>query len=1113
MKTLQKKISLILLVMAVLSGLSACGDGTASPSEGTTDTPTREEIVDIIANSGSEYAIVISESAEEGIQSVALSLKKFLKERYGAELEIKSDFERESVGIVRSDFEILVGATNRNESKQLQDGLRADDYVIDFSTTRLSLIGGSDAALAEAVQYFCESVSTDTSHLSLPKGYHYEHRGIYAVGDISVNGVSLTDYTIIYDKDSYANVAFQMQQYFLEECGYSLPVSKGVASDRTIFLSDSVNGKMPRALDLVFSVDHNGIIIAGKANVLEKNLNIMLQAVLNSDKNTLIEGYTQKIEGRYNYNNLLLDGVEIDRYVIVADNVNDAAALYFRDRVAGLCGTVLSIVGKNAERSPYEIVFGSLAVQELGEPNFNQYKMALKDHKLYFASKNVYFTEIYPVSVFFNDLIDSEIESILVRDPFNIKGNLPFTYAGNVLENNVGPVDKLTTTQITPWLKNYHATTAACISAERTGSDSAQVIVSYAVSPHNPDIQLSGTDTVGLYKSVDGGHKWYPNSNGLALGCITYIAFDPYDENTVWLMNGFANTTNYVDGATYCGLYKSTDCGDSWTLELSLMNARLGIRGNTIAFGPKDKNGQYDVYVVSNRGDGLWRLHNGTWSCLGFEGDNLHDLYVNRDGRQIAVTSDKDGVIVSQDNAVSFVAKNNGVKEGQRLNQLEVHPTNDMLWIGMCDEGIYRSENGGDDWILAANRTALSSSSAAHSMLRIGAADSTGHAMLYVGLDPIGTPLRFSSDYGDTFDIPYVETSLNLNMGSDTGFFCPAIAVHPTEHDTVFCGFTGIYLSRNSGESFYLISEGYSGLFATKIIFDQDENLYMSFIDVGMGIGLRDYEGNYPPFEVYSSVRVQSARGSQGLIYDPKDPLHIIYNISGGREGSEMFETFDGGKTQQMVYETTDVNGYMGRHQDDYNFLYAGQYYSEDGGKTWGERQYSVYTVSPINNDICCAFVNGVVYVSTDRGATFNVAVTGFTAGSFLIFDHEDEMTMWATCNDRCFRKLNLKTGETKILSTNFIGSTSWLRYLAQNPDDTNHFILATVEWDEKRNYACVYESFDGGVTWHVLEGFNFHCNQIATFTFHPSRPEIWIGTQQGTIVYNYDVYKAQFYS
>ena len=93
---------------------------------------------EILADDLNKYTIVIPETADIREIDAANLLKKAFAEKYGVDLTVKNDFETES-DANNTEYEILVGQTNRAQSKAFVRGLRIRDTATPSQTKRLSL--------------------------------------------------------------------------------------------------------------------------------------------------------------------------------------------------------------------------------------------------------------------------------------------------------------------------------------------------------------------------------------------------------------------------------------------------------------------------------------------------------------------------------------------------------------------------------------------------------------------------------------------------------------------------------------------------------------------------------------------------------------------------------------------------------------------------------------------------------------------------------------------------------------------------------------------------------------------------------------------------------------
>lgn len=119
----------------------------------------------------------------------------------------------------------------------------------------------------------------------------------------------------------------------------------------------------------------------------------------------------------------------------------------------------------------------------------------------------------------------------------------------------------------------------------------------------NPDLLFCGTESGGLYKSVDQGMHWDFVTKGLLVGAVTAVRIHPADEQTV-----------IFSGAN--DLYRSTDGGESWQVIGQPSFVAENISAWEIAFHPEDPS-----IVFAATETGFFRSTDG--------GDNWEEMLDN----------------------------------------------------------------------------------------------------------------------------------------------------------------------------------------------------------------------------------------------------------------------------------------------------------------------------------------------------------------------------------------------------------------------------------------------------------------------------------------------------
>ena len=173
---------LFLIAVMLISVITSCDtnngvvENTTVDTQQTTDTEEAkdESLLELFKSSQTEYKIIRSDEADDITVEAATSLKSEIDSKSGATFEIKDDWQADANNgetVYNAELEILVGQTNRQESREIYDTLVGDEYSVCIKNNKLILIGRTSIAAEAAVQAFIDEylVLDNIVSLTIPK--------------------------------------------------------------------------------------------------------------------------------------------------------------------------------------------------------------------------------------------------------------------------------------------------------------------------------------------------------------------------------------------------------------------------------------------------------------------------------------------------------------------------------------------------------------------------------------------------------------------------------------------------------------------------------------------------------------------------------------------------------------------------------------------------------------------------------------------------------------------------------------------------------------------------------------------------------------------------------
>ena len=169
-------------LLALMTALASCNSAGGEADLGQT-----EPLPPLAEGGVANFTIVRSDLATSEQARPAVLVREALESVTGAKFAIKADWEKpmHSQQELSSRYEILVGDTNRAESKQAKEKLVGDDeFIIETIGHKLVIAANSERALKSAAEHFCLYIGYDpggemkeVSTLSIERGYSY--KGVY----------------------------------------------------------------------------------------------------------------------------------------------------------------------------------------------------------------------------------------------------------------------------------------------------------------------------------------------------------------------------------------------------------------------------------------------------------------------------------------------------------------------------------------------------------------------------------------------------------------------------------------------------------------------------------------------------------------------------------------------------------------------------------------------------------------------------------------------------------------------------------------------------------------------------------------------------------------------
>jgi photosystem II stability/assembly factor-like uncharacterized protein len=531
----------------------------------------------------------------------------------------------------------------------------------------------------------------------------------------------------------------------------------------------------------------------------------------------------------------------------------------------------------------------------------------------------------------------------------------------------------------------------------------------------------------GVYRSRDGGRTW--KQWGLQdSGAIGRIVVDPTNSNRVYV----AASGNLSGTAPQRGVYRLSRNGRDWQLVLPTPNATTG--GIDLAIDPANPNRVYAALWDHQRNNGA-RVYGGVGSGL-FRSDDGGNTWTRLENVVGTASTDQTGSGLKSDPSLGRIGIVVAPSDPNRVYVIS------GTQYGR-DKGFYVSNDDGDTFTPAGQ-----------------AGGSSGYSWWFgrVWVDPKNENHVFVAD-------------VNLRESFDGGAtWAISAGVHADQHalewDPNIAG--RVYLG-NDGGIYRSDSNGATGswVHATYEPFSQSYHLAVAADDpTRLATGTQDN----------GSLRTWTATSEPGDLTQ--------WNPYGGGDGHEVLIDY----TNHTVYYECSQVGSCRRHEDVGPVTTTTSFGARHSARTTTD---APVTLDPTNPSVVY-FGGNVLDRSTDQGSTFTeisppgdyltgpVPPTENDQGPFYGNEYATITWMAPAKTDPNTIYLGTDTGHLWVTHdlgqnwTEFTGKglpTRWVNSIVVDPTDANHVYVAFSGYREGDLAANVWETTDGGNSWHNISG------------------------------------------
>ncbi len=235
-----KKFIAAAMTLLILAGLFGCGQkNTETDSESETETVTDEQKSVLLVEELASYKVIYVDGLSLNSLKRVRALQTALEDKYGTRVDSSSD--KAEVG----EYEILIGRTNRKESDEgAKRSPKVNDYSIVTVGKKIVVTAYTEEKLIEAInELIAHMEGLDEEGHFYGTGYEKLSLGEYDTEDILIDGVSVSEYTVVYKEGDEGLALAQMTaDAICEKSGYVLRLSPTPVEGRMILVGNTDKG-------------------------------------------------------------------------------------------------------------------------------------------------------------------------------------------------------------------------------------------------------------------------------------------------------------------------------------------------------------------------------------------------------------------------------------------------------------------------------------------------------------------------------------------------------------------------------------------------------------------------------------------------------------------------------------------------------------------------------------------------------------------------------------------------------------------------------------------------------------------------------------------------------